>query len=44
MATATVLGLFFVPVFFVVIRGFFARRKPAATCEPSRVDSSAQGE
>ncbi|AVS85516.1 hydrophobe/amphiphile efflux-1 family RND transporter [Paracidovorax avenae] len=34
MVAATVLGVFFVPVFFVLIRGFFARRgaraKPAA--------------
>jgi Cu/Ag efflux pump CusA len=30
MLTATVLGVFFVPLFFVLVRGFFARRqKPA---------------
>ncbi|MCC9596138.1 efflux RND transporter permease subunit [Rubrivivax sp. JA1055] len=30
MATATVLGLFFVPVFYVLVRGFFDRRRGAA--------------
>ena len=28
MVSATVLGIFFVPVFFVLIRGFFAKRTP----------------
>ena len=27
MVSATVLGIFFVPVFFVLIRGYFAERK-----------------
>ena len=31
MLTATFLGIFFVPVFFVLVRGFFERRKNAAT-------------
>ncbi|MGN6830811.1 efflux RND transporter permease subunit [Paucibacter sp. M5-1] len=29
MASATVLGIFFVPIFYVLIRGFFARRAAA---------------
>jgi len=33
MLTATVLGIFFVPVFYVVIRKFFTRRQPAALTE-----------
>jgi multidrug efflux pump subunit AcrB len=31
MASATVLGMVFVPVFFVVIRGYFARRQAVAS-------------
>ena len=38
MATATVLGLIFVPLLFVLICGFFARRRQAA------IASAAQGE
>jgi HAE1 family hydrophobic/amphiphilic exporter-1 len=33
MLTATVLGIFFVPIFYVLIRKFFARRQPAALAE-----------
>ena len=31
MVSATVLGIFFVPVFFVLIRGYFAERKAKQT-------------
>ena len=40
MLTATVLGLFFVPVFFVIVRGFFARRAARKAVAPTL--SSAQ--
>jgi Cu/Ag efflux pump CusA len=34
MATATVLAIFLVPVFFVVVRRFFPAKEPAAAGNP----------
>ncbi len=43
VATATALGIFFVPLFFVVIRGFFARKKkPDAAPKPPTLPTLAQ--
>ncbi|HEY2446943.1 MAG TPA: efflux RND transporter permease subunit [Rhizomicrobium sp.] len=36
MISATVLAIFFVPLFFLLVREFVARRKPAAQVEPLR--------
>ncbi len=36
MVSATVLAVFFVPVFFVVVMGFFTRRKPAGVTPTAR--------
>jgi len=44
MVFATVLGLIFVPLFFVVIRGFFARRKKAAPASIPAPITASQGE
>ena len=35
VSAATLLGIFFVPVFFVLIRGFFARRRRPVAASPS---------
>jgi multidrug efflux pump len=35
MLTATFLGIFFVPLFFVQVRGYFAPKKPATPAAPS---------
>ena len=40
VSAATLLGIFFVPVFFVLIRGFFARRRPAAAAPSTALESS----
>jgi multidrug efflux pump len=37
--TATVLGIFFVPMFFVLIRGLFPKRRPVYDVEPKKIDS-----
>jgi hydrophobe/amphiphile efflux-1 (HAE1) family protein len=44
MAFATVLGLIFVPLFFVLIRGLFARRRLAKAAETSTAATSTQGD
>ncbi|NDY90379.1 efflux RND transporter permease subunit [Ideonella livida] len=45
MASATVLGLLFVPVFFVLIRGWVARRRAAAAAPstPAAIHSEQEG-
>ncbi len=41
VTAATLLGIFFVPLFFVLIRGFFARRRrPAAAAPSTALESS----
>jgi purine-cytosine permease-like protein len=44
MVFATVLGLIFVPLFFVVIRSFFARRRKAAPASLTAPVTASQGE
>ncbi|WP_417069333.1 efflux RND transporter permease subunit [Niveibacterium terrae] len=43
MASATLLGLFFVPLFFVLVRGFFMKRKPVSNRD-SVESATMQGE
>ncbi|WP_166422141.1 efflux RND transporter permease subunit [Paraglaciecola sp. 20A4] len=38
--TATILGIFFVPMFFVLIRGFFPKRRPNYDAEPTTVENA----
>jgi multidrug efflux pump len=39
MITATFLGIFFVPVFFVLVRGFFSKKKPVPPTAPVSLDA-----
>ncbi|MDO6695215.1 efflux RND transporter permease subunit [Aliiglaciecola sp. 3_MG-2023] len=38
--TATILGIFFVPLFFVLIRGFFPKRRPVYDDSPDKVEKA----
>ncbi|GAC12838.1 efflux RND transporter permease subunit [Aliiglaciecola lipolytica] len=38
--TATILGIFFVPMFFVIIRGIFSKRKPVYDDEPKKLENA----
>ncbi len=38
--TATILGIFFVPMFFVLIRGLFPKRQPVYDDEPQKLEAA----
>ena len=38
--TATIFGIFFVPLFFVIIRGIFSKRRPVYNDEPKKMENA----